>query len=602
MVTNLFMAKVAIAATMALTVSVLGALPAFATVVNCDGGGNYTVTSGVVTTNSSCSGDLVFDASVTSIGNQAFQDNASLLSVVFPASVTSIGNDAFKNTKINSLTFNEGLTSIGSYAFADIAPSNGTRLSAVFPDTLTSLGDQAFAQSRLGHFVFGTGLTSIPSHSFYNNFGFGAQSVTFTGSITSIATAAFVGLRQEYLYLPDSITAIGERVFEGSALKIVRLPENLSSMHSTAFKSSGSIQKVVYCGNLAGVASTEGISGKPLVCGKVAEFKSNIPGEYDATYLQVASSSEALETPSFNRSGFEISAWNLQPNGLGTSYPAGSTFPFTSDTILYASWSVVVYTVSFNSSGGAAQTALNFTLGSSPLSLPTSSRTGYEFLGWFDSSQPSSLLSGSYTPASSLTLTASWSEIVQVAAQTPGETPSLSVALPQINSFSNKTVLPGDDVVVSGRRLDRVYSASLGGLNAEISLQSEGGFTLQAPASLAAGIYDLVLEAASGRITFISALRVSPPKGLVSFTLRLESDSLSDEHKEELSLISAMFAADFKRINCLVNGEDEVLASLISAQVCSMMLPDSSTSTITKQTTKANFKGNGYWVRVFIAN
>ncbi len=598
---SLVRAKIASAATMALTFSMLGVLPAQASVFNCDGGGTYTVSSGVATTNSSCAGDVEFDASVTSIANQAFQNNSSLSSVVFPSSVTSIGNDAFKNTKINSITFSEGLASIGSYAFADIAPSAGTRLNAVFPNTLTSMGDQAFAQSRLGHFVFGSGLTTIPSHSFYNNFGFGALSVTLTSSVTSIATAAFVGLRQEYLYLPDSITAIAERAFEGSALKIVRLPENLSSLHSTAFRSSGSIQKVVYCGNLSGVSSTEGISGKPVVCGKVAEFKSNIPGEFNETYLQVASSSEALETPNFNRSGFEITAWNLQANGLGTSYPAGSTFPFTSDTILYASWSVVVYTVSFDSSGGSTQTALGFPLGSSPLTLPTSSRSGYDFLGWFSASQPSLLLSGSYTPGSNQTLTASWSEIVQVAAAPPADTPTLNIVLPEIKSFSSQTVSPGDKVVVSGRRLDMVQSASVGGLNAEISLKSEGGFTLQTPASLPGGSYDLVLETASGRITFMSALRINPPMGLASFTIKLDSDSLSEEQLLEVSMISAMLAGDFKKINCLVNGADEGVATLISAQVCSLMLSDSHSSAMAKQTVKSNFKGNGYWVRVFIA-
>lgn len=601
MASRQYRATTARAATMVLALSQIVALPAHAADFNCDGGGTYTVSSGVVTTNSSCAGDVEFDGSVTSIGNQAFQNNSFLSSVVFPSSVTSIGNDAFKNTKINSISFSEGLASIGSWAFSDIAPSAGTRLNAVFPDSLTSMGDQAFAQSRLGHFVFGSGLTTIPSHSFYNNFGFGALSVTFTSSVTSIATAAFVGLRQEYLYLPDSITAINERAFEGTRLRTVRLPENLSSLNSTAFKGSGSIQKVVYCGNLAGVASTEGISGKPVVCGKVAEFKSNIPGEFNSTYLQVASSSEALETPKFNRSGFVITAWNLQANGLGTSYPAGSNFPFTSDTILYASWSVVVYTVSFDSSGGSAESALSFPLGSSPLTLPTASRSGYDFLGWFESGQPNLLLSGSYTPGSSQTLTASWSEIVQVAAQTPADNPAFNVALPQIHNFSNQIVFSGDQVVVSGRRLDQVQSATVGGLKAEISLQSEGGFALQTPASLPAGNYDLVLETSVGRITFMSALEIKPPMGLVSFTLRLTTDSLSEQQLEELSIISEMFASDFRKINCLVNGTDEILATLISAQVCRLMMPDLTTSTMVKQTIRSDFKGVGYWVRVFIA-
>ena len=591
-------AKIASFTTLVLTFSLLGALPVHASDFNCEGGGSYTVLSGEVTSNNACAGAVEFDASVTSIGNQAFQNNSVLTSVVFPASVASIGNDAFKNTRINSITFNEGLTSIGSYAFADISPSSGTRLSAVFPDSLTSLGDQAFAQSRLGHFVFGTGLTNISSHSFYNNFGYGALSITLTGSLTSISTAAFVGLRQQYLYLPDSITAIGERVFEGSALKIVRLPENLSSLHSTAFRSSGSIQKVVYCGSLAGVASTEGISGKPVVCGKVAEFKSNIPGEFDTTYIQVASSSSELETPSFSRSGFEITSWNLQADGLGTQYQIESSFPFTSDTILYASWSVLVYTVTFDSSGGSAQPAISYQLGGSPISLPASNRSGYDFLGWIDSTQPNSILSGSFTPGSSLTLTASWSEVAQVVAEAPAS--AIRNSLPIISKFSKQKVLPGQDVTVSGRRLDQVFSATLGGLPAEVSIQSESGFTIRVPDLLPVGAHDLVLETASGRMTFMSAILVNPPKELMSFTLRAETYSLGEDQLEELAIMSAMFASEFEKIHCVVNGSDLIWANVLSKQVCDLMLPDNTPSVTRQETVKSTFRGTGFWIRVYV--
>lgn len=590
-------ARISIITTLALTFSLLGLSPGHAseTIFNCEDGGSYTVSSGVVTTNNSCAGHLLFDVSVTSIGNLAFNDNSSLSSVVIPASVTAIGARAFDNTKINSVTFNEGLISIGNSAFANINRSSSL-LNVILPNSLTSLGGSAFAQSRLGHVVLGTGLTTIPDSSFYNNFGSGALSVKIPSVVTALERGAFIGLRQQYLYLPDSITSIGERAFESSSLRIVRLPQFLSFLQSGGFNASGGMQKVAYCGNLAGVKDTAGISGSPVVCGKVAEFKSNVPGEFDITYLQVASSSEALETPGFFRFGHEITSWNLQADGLGTAYPAGSSFPFTSDTILYASWSVLVYTVSFDPSEGSTQTALNFTFGGSPVSLPTSSRSGYEFLGWFDSSQPASLLSGNYTPGSNLTLTASWSEIAQVAA----ETPAINVPLPTITKFSNQDVLPGENVVVSGQRLDQVHSVSVGALNAEISLQSEAGFTFRTPDLLAVGSYDIVLETASGRMTLISALKVNSPVSLISFALRPESNSLSEEHLEEVALISAMFASNFRRIHCLVNGADELQAAVISAQICGMMLPEDSTPMRTKQTIKSSFKGNGFWVRVYI--
>ena len=61
---------------------------------------------------------FVIPDSVTSIGNCAFYNCASLTSVNIPNSVTSIGSSAFYNcTGLTSVTIGNSVTSIGSYAF-----------------------------------------------------------------------------------------------------------------------------------------------------------------------------------------------------------------------------------------------------------------------------------------------------------------------------------------------------------------------------------------------------------------------------------------------------------------------------------------------------
>lgn len=58
--------------------------------------------------------------------------------------------------------------------------------------------------------------------------------------------------------------------------------------------------------------------------------------------------------------------------------------PITEDMQLYAGWEINKYTVSFNSNGGEAVEALTVDWNSTPSELPTPTREGHTFLGWFD--------------------------------------------------------------------------------------------------------------------------------------------------------------------------------------------------------------------------
>lgn len=58
--------------------------------------------------------------------------------------------------------------------------------------------------------------------------------------------------------------------------------------------------------------------------------------------------------------------------------------PIYADTQLYAGWEINTYTVTFNSNGGEAVEALTVDWNSTPSELPTPTREGHTFLGWFD--------------------------------------------------------------------------------------------------------------------------------------------------------------------------------------------------------------------------
>jgi uncharacterized repeat protein (TIGR02543 family) len=90
-----------------------------------------------------------------------------------------------------------------------------------------------------------------------------------------------------------------------------------------------------------------------------------------------------LILPSLTRAGYTHTGWNTVHDGSGTSYAAGETYLITANTTLYAQWKVNKYTVVFDERGGTAvddrQVEHNATTGT----LPTTTRTGYTFAGWF---------------------------------------------------------------------------------------------------------------------------------------------------------------------------------------------------------------------------
>lgn len=105
---------------------------------------------------------------VISIGNSAFENRESLMSVTIPSSVTSIGSSAFYDcSSLTTVTFGENsqLTSIGYRAFYGCSS-----LTSIFiPDSVTTIGNFAFYNCD--------SLTSI----------------TIPDSVTTIGISAFFG-------------------------------------------------------------------------------------------------------------------------------------------------------------------------------------------------------------------------------------------------------------------------------------------------------------------------------------------------------------------------------------------------------------------------
>ena len=146
---------------------------------------------------------------ITSIRDYAFQGCSSLSSVTFPNGLESIGSYAFANTILNSVSFPASLTSVGDSAF-----SSCSGLTDVTIPAGVSFGRSAFSMNGLlTNAVFESGVTEIPDD-FLGTCGL--QSTTIPNTVTRIGAGAFCyNSELQSISIPNSVTSMGPNPFDG---------------------------------------------------------------------------------------------------------------------------------------------------------------------------------------------------------------------------------------------------------------------------------------------------------------------------------------------------------------------------------------------------
>ena len=170
---------------------------------------------------------------VTSIGDGTFCYCENLTSITIPNSVTSIGNYAFSDcTSLTSVTIPNSVTSIGERAF-----DGCSRLTSVtIPNSVTSIGVSAFSScTNLTSVSIPDSVMSIGNGAF--NSCWGLTSVTIPDSVTSIGDHAFYECTSlTSVTIPNSVTSIGVAAFSSCrSLTDVTIPDSVISIGDSAF-------------------------------------------------------------------------------------------------------------------------------------------------------------------------------------------------------------------------------------------------------------------------------------------------------------------------------------------------------------------------------
>ena len=173
---------------------------------------------------------------VTKIGDRAFEYNTRLVMVVIPDSVTVIGIQAFYECKnLSSVTLSKGLVDLQQQAFGEC-----TKLTSItIPKSLERCYDGgwggAFDNSGLNQVNFEEGITAIPSYLFADTIAL--ETIVIPDTVTSIGDGAFrESSALKNAIISDSVTVIGIQAFYGCKnLSSVTLSKGLVDLQQQAF-------------------------------------------------------------------------------------------------------------------------------------------------------------------------------------------------------------------------------------------------------------------------------------------------------------------------------------------------------------------------------
>lgn len=184
---------------------------------------------------------IVVEDGVTSIGNYAFYHLTQVTSIQLPAQMVRIGKGAFAWSNVESLVIPEGLTKIEDYAFYYMQKNTSIKI----PYGVTEIGDHAFSgNGKAISLTLPTTVSIINKGAFSNCTSI--QSLSLPTNIKKIGAYAFDGAKGlKELVIPAGCD-VGKRAFRGVAAKRVVI-SNGCVLADSVFEMSGIQSLIMTC-------------------------------------------------------------------------------------------------------------------------------------------------------------------------------------------------------------------------------------------------------------------------------------------------------------------------------------------------------------------
>ena len=299
-----------------------------------DGVGGYTVTTGKFFKEGSVIIPEIYDGKpVTKIADGAFEGNTYLTSVTIPSTVTEIGENAFK-----------GCTNLREIAFANVKPNASLQANARFAYAGTytlSVGTPTYTLTNASNQKITTvqsGVKKIGAKAFYGCTNLASMDAS---RATEIGEEAFAGCSSLHsIVFGNNLLSLSNGTFSGcSSLKLVDLPSSLTTIGDRCFENCTGFTNFLVPATITTVG--------------------------DAILTGCANLTELVVEERSTMEGFSQNWKNGVPDTVKTSIGFRIALDYNHATIPGED------AVSVKQDGG--------------YQLPIPERTGYKFLGWYDS-------------------------------------------------------------------------------------------------------------------------------------------------------------------------------------------------------------------------
>lgn len=397
---------------------------------------------------------VLFGDYITEIPNGAFANCTSLEAVYAPA-VTKIGANAFSGcTSLSRFNVSTGITELGTNAFDNV---NAITVKAA-SDTIVN----AAVSSGAKNIVLNTSETTVPSGT---TLAIPAGTTSFElqggrndyvdlhiesdAAATVINGVNFVDCVGTPLKAASASIELNQVNIQSAGYGMVLTSDNASVALYGESSIASSSQNAILCKGFtlskadAGIASNLRVNGNILTCGAInqngllthesgeiieitqAMYEAYLNGVYtinfnaqggflaDGESSKTAFCGMAIGTlPTPTREHYAFDGWFTEATG-GTEVTAATIYDNyeLADINLYAHWLADGYQVTFNANGGSVSTTTKAVVYESAYgTLPTPTRTGYTFAGWYTAASGGSQVTAAtiVTTASNHTLYAHW--------------------------------------------------------------------------------------------------------------------------------------------------------------------------------------------------
>jgi uncharacterized repeat protein (TIGR02543 family) len=217
-------------------------------------------------------------------------------------------------------------------------------------------------------------------------------------------------------------------------------------------------------------------------------------GAVNPTTQLTGAGGRLVSLPVPTRTGFFFAGWFTEETG---GEEVTTDMPFTEDATVYARWTSSVYLVMFNANGGDLEVhelAASTVGGGRLASLPTPTRTGYAFNGWFTATTGGDEVTTSTVFSANATVHAQWTPVYTVTFDPNGGTVSLAIGLTVAGGKLTSLPTPARH----GYAFDGWFTEETGGTEVTISTVFEANTTIYAQWTF---VYTVIFDATGGTVS-----------------------------------------------------------------------------------------------------